>query len=166
MPWSTITAYIHATIWPLIYLVGAVAVSTLAALTKDYVKHWLGLTLLWSWTISNYCVWNWGFDGAATYLAIGELALTTVAAGIGYSNRSVLALIIVLLFGCQEAVQVLFHFVARQGTWWYYASLNVIFALQLLTVGGASAAPAFRRLGNGGFGIVPRLRHWARVVHQ
>lgn len=131
--------------WSFVYLILALTVMTLAMLTRDNVKHWLGVILLWDWTIANYCVFSWGFANAPTPLAVSELGFAIVAAGIGHQNRSFLALAIVAGFGLQEVVQVAARLNGSEGNYLYYASLNVIYALQLLVVGGASAEPFLRR---------------------
>ena len=133
------------TFWPLFYLCCAMVTMCVSAIAKDGVKFWLSVLLLWSWTLANICVWRWGYQDAPNGLALSELALAVMAASIGYSLKSRIALVVVCLFGLQEAVQVGSRILGREGDYLFYASLNVIYMLQLLVIGGASGAAALQR---------------------
>lgn len=84
--------------WPVFYLVCATCVLSLAAYSRDNVKFWLAVLLMWSWTLANFCVWKFSYAGAPDALAWSELALMIGAAAIGHANRSRLSLFIVALF--------------------------------------------------------------------
>ena len=123
---------------PLIYLVCAVSVVTLAGFSRDSAKFWLSIVLLWAWTAANFCVYRWGWTGAPLYLAWFELGMGILSAGIGYMSRSYIALIVTVLFGAQEVVQLGAFMATMQGSTPYYVGLNLVYIAQLLVVGGAS----------------------------
>lgn len=137
------------TFWPIFYLITATAVLSVSALSRDNVKFWLAVLLMWSWTLANFCVWKWGYADAPDAMAWAQLALMIAAAAVGHANQSYIALIIVALFGAQLTIQVGSRLTGSEGSYLFYASLNVLYLLQLIVVGASSATASLRRLWAG-----------------
>ena len=97
----------------------------------------LGLVLLATWAASNVAVTTYGL-GRSMYVQPGIDALAAiVAAAVGVKARSPTALVVVLLFVAGEVVHAGASLTTFWGGYFHYATLNVIFALQVLVVGGA-----------------------------
>jgi hypothetical protein len=99
----------------------------------------LALILISTWAASNVAVTTFGFD-RAMYIQPQIDALAAVAvASVGAPLKSRAALVVALFFVPDEFVHAIAAITTLWGGYFYYATLNVIFALQTLIVGGAGA---------------------------
>lgn len=114
----------------------------------------LALILIATWAASNVAVTTFGF-ARAMYIQPQIDALAAVAvAGIGATSRSRAALAVVLLFVADELVHGFAAFTTFWGGHFHYATLNVIFALQTMIVGGVGAVRVpWGSLFGGGRGV-------------
>lgn len=62
-----------------------------------------------------------------------------LVAMLGYRNRSMVALVVFLIYAIVGVVHILALVTHHEMTYRYYATLNVLFAVQLFVVGGSSA---------------------------
>lgn len=139
-------------------LFGLVCVITLliAWASPSQVCQKLGLVLLAAWASSNVAVEVLGFLKAPVIIPSLDAAFAVVIATIGYLNRSRIALVVLLIYLLVGAVHVMAFILRTQSTYSYYATLNILFLAQLLTVGiaGARMAVSHRSDWRG-----QRLRH-------
>lgn len=116
------------------------------ALTSDFhVFQKLGLILLLAWATTNIAVEMLGFAQAPVVIPSLDAAFAIIVATIGYINRSRVALVVFLLYALVGSVHVGAFVLHKQATYGYYATLNVLFLAQLLTVGAASGRMAVCR---------------------
>jgi len=136
---------------------GAASLVVLAAtwLARCVTCQKLGLMLFWSWAVSNMFVFVLGWQLSPRAFAVCDLfwALYTCSLARAKEDRwaSVLVFLIFLIMG---ALHLTAFAVGVQGTRRYFEFLNVLYALQLLVVGGcAGARIRLARVvpGDGGF---------------
>ena len=109
-----------------------------------------GLLML-SWVSSNAAVNYLGFHHAPDVIPEADAAIALVLGTIALSCRSCTGLLIFVMFVAEAAIDVMAWTMHTEGDYGYYAVLNVIFALQVLTVGVA--------------GIVQGIRYWSSRGH-
>jgi hypothetical protein len=122
-----------------------IAVLLLAWSSDDHVRQKLALLLLFAWASTNIAVDFMGFGHAPLVIPSLDAVAAILVALVGYTNRSALAAIIFILYamvGLTHITAFVFH---AQGTYNYYASLNVLFACQLIILGASSAWMGFHR---------------------
>ena len=118
-----------------------VAATLLAAWASDsHVCQKLGLLLLFDWAATNLAVNYMGFEQAPLLVPTLDGIAAILVAMVGLRNGSRAALAVFCLYGLVGLVHVVGFASHNQGTYTYYAALNVLFLLQLITVGGTSAA--------------------------
>lgn len=124
-------------------LVTAIVV-LLSLASRSHVFQKIALLLLGAWATTNIAVELLGFVKAPLIVPSLDAVFAILVAAVGYANRSRIALFVFLLYalvGCEHVVA----FVLRvQSTYWYYATLDVLFLAQLLIVGAASGWMALR----------------------
>lgn len=111
----------------------------------DHVRQKLGLLLLFAWASTNLAVNTLGFERAPLLVPSMDAAIAIFVAMLGYTNRSRVAAVIFGIYvvvGATHVAAFVFH---AQGTYNYYATLNVAFASQLIILGASSARLAFHR---------------------
>ncbi len=129
------------------------AVVVLLALASDWhVYQKLAMVLMVAWASTNIAVELMGFDKAPVIIPSMDAVFALVVATIGYMNRSRIALVVFSWYGVVGSVWVGAYLMHAQSGWWCYATLDVLFLAQLLTVGAASAWMA--------------LRHWTAGRHK
>lgn len=112
--------------------------------SRSHVMQKLALLLLAAWATSNVAVNLMGFDQAPMLIPSIDCAVALLVALVGFRNRSVIALAVFCLYVAVGLVHVVGFASYNQGTYTYYAILNVLFLLQLIIVGGSSARMAVR----------------------
>lgn len=119
-------------------LVALIAVASVLA--NDITQFRLGLVLLGAWATTDIAaaILGFGSDTMRTVASLDAVAAVFVAI-IGYEARSRVALIVFALYGLVFLAHVLAAVFGGQTTNTYYAVLNVLFFLQLVTVGSSSA---------------------------
>ncbi len=125
--------------------VAIVAVTLFAWSSDDHVRQKLALLLLFAWASTNIAVDFLGFGHAPLVIPSLDAVAAILVALVGYVNRSALAAIIFAIYamvGLTHITAFVFH---AQGTYNYYASLNTLFACQLIILGASSAWMVFHR---------------------
>lgn len=113
--------------------------------SRNHVIQQVGLFLLCEWAFSNIGYALLGAHQAMLVIPSVNAVLATLCAIIGFKNKSRLALVVFILYGFVGVTHVLAFASRKDGTYAHYLALNVLFALQLLSVGGAGAWMAIRR---------------------
>lgn len=97
------------------------------------------LVLIATWAASNVAVTTFGFE-RAMYVQPQIDALAAIAvASVGAPIKSRAALAVTVLFVVDELVHGAAALTTIWGGYFHYATLNIIFALQALIVGGSGA---------------------------
>lgn len=112
--------------------------------TSDHVQQKLGFMLMAAWAASNLAVNYMGFEGASLIIPSLDGAMAILVALVGYKNRSMVALVVFCIYAIVGVVHIVAFAAGEQAAYDYYASLNILFAAQLLMVGTASAWMALR----------------------
>lgn len=113
-------------------------VLVLAWLSGDPMTRRVGILQLGGWTAANACVAWLGFLNAPLLVPAINAAIAVGIGLIGYKNRSLLCFCMVLLYLLEEIVAVVGFATHNQGSFVYYAILNVVFCMRMLTLGGWS----------------------------
>lgn len=121
-------------------LVGVVLLLTF--LSHFHVYQKLGMLFLFAWAASNVMVNLMGFADAPLMIPSLDAVVAILIAILGFRSRSFVALQVFALYLLVGFVHVSAFILHRQGSYVYYATLNVLFLLQLLLVGAASARMA------------------------
>lgn len=124
--------------WPTFYLVCTLATVLLAWVSGSNSRQKLALIMVVGWIQQNVWTVSIGFANAPVWIASSDLVLMLLSFLVAYAHRSYAGALLVALFGIRSTVHLSAHLSGWQGNYLYYASLNVIFLLQLLVVGGSS----------------------------
>lgn len=125
--------------WPLVYLAVWATATTPALLTRDRGFLYFSALLLVAWFVENVWRFGLGFDLAPTATVISDICLAWACIRVGqYRRRLPLASTLVVLYGARFVVQI--GAVATGGHYGYFffASLNLLYALQLAALWGAA----------------------------
>lgn len=120
--------------------------------SRAHVLQKLGFCLLADWALGNAIVQGMGYDHAPLMIPSLHGALAVLVAMVGYKHRSQVALVVFLCYALAGVVHVGAFVTHRQATYAYYATLNLLFLAQLVTVGATGARLA--------------VRHWAAGSRQ
>ena len=133
---------------------GALVILTVGSawLSGNQVLQKLSLVLLAAWASTNLAVEALGFVRAPLIVPSMDAVFAIIVATIGYMNRSHIALVVFLLYAAVGSVHVGAFILHSQSTYSYYATLNILFLAQLLTVGATGAWVG--------------IRHWTDRSHQ
>ena len=107
-----------------------------------YLK--MALYMLASWALYNTVVPLFGFPHGLLIDALGDALIATGVGAIGLRARSWTALWVVAFFVAEECWHLAASVAGRENDYWYHAALNVIFALQVVIIGGAAVATMAR----------------------
>lgn len=118
--------------------------------SRAAIYQQLGALMLLSWLVYNIVVRAFGFPHGLLIDALADALIATAAAGVGLRHRSAAAFGVVLLFVAEECWHLTASMTGQETSTLYHKSLNVIFALQVLIIGGGAG--------------VALARHW-RLPH-
>lgn len=107
-----------------------------------YLK--LSLYMLGSWALYNTIVPLFGFSHGLLIDALGDALIATGVGALGLKARSWTALWVVAFFVVEECWHLAASVAQSESNYWYHAALNVIFALQVVLIGGAAVASMAR----------------------
>lgn len=141
-----------------LYGLAVVATAALAWASGNHVVQKLALILLAAWATTNVAVAAFGFKGVPLCVPTLEALCAAVIAVVGYANRSRLALVVFGLYGAMLATHLVAYVTRTTGQYDYFAAINFLFILQLVSVGGCGAWLAIRLW-------VPALRERGRGLH-
>lgn len=127
-----------------VFGIAVTAMLILVLVSDDHALQKVGLLLMTAWAVSNFVVNYMGFPRAPLFVPSLDAAITILIAMIGYRARSNVSLAVVCIYAIVGMVHVLALILRMQETYTYYAVLNVLFATQLLIVGGSGAWLAIR----------------------
>jgi len=123
------------------YYAMAVALTLVLAWAADnHVYQKLAMLLLFDWASTNVAVNYMGFERAPMVIPSLDAVTAILVAMVGFASGSQTALVVFCLYGAVGLAHVVGFASYNQGTYTYYAILNVLFLLQLVTVGGPSAS--------------------------
>ncbi len=123
----------------------AVATTLLLAwLLGDHVQQKLAILLLFAWASTNLAVNYLGFGRAPLVVPSLDALVAILVALVGYRNRSIVALVVFAGYAIVGVVHVVAFAAHETATYDYYETLNILFALQLMTVGASSAWTSLR----------------------
>lgn len=125
--------------YALAFGIGVALVLFLAWTSGSHVHQKLSLLFLFAWSVSNVVVELVGFTDAPLLIPSLDAVMAILVAVLGYRYRNPTSIAIFTLYLLVGAVHVVAFILHLQGTYTYYATLNLLFLVQLLTVGGSSA---------------------------
>jgi hypothetical protein len=131
--------------WAQIYFLGVAAMLLAVHFSGSPTVQKLGLVLLAAYVGSNIAVGLFGFARAPLVLPSLHAVLALVVAVVGIRARSRIAANVFALYALMVGAEVGLFTIRAQGGYRYFATLNGIFAVQLLLVGGSGAWLAVRR---------------------
>ena len=127
-----------------LYGSGVIVVLFASMLSRCATYQKLALVLMLSWSLSNLFVEAFGFVGAPLLMPGLDAVLCIISVAILVRTQSPTAAIVVAGFMLAGMVHVWAFATAAQVTRGYYVAMNLLFILQLLSVGGASVTRARR----------------------
>jgi len=133
-----------------IYGLIAFSATALAWASGDHVRQKLGLLLQGVWATTAIAVTYMGFERAPALFPYVHTVAFLIVAWLGFRNRSYVALVVFVIYGSLAVTDLVAIILREQGTYTYYATVNVLFVAQLLTVGGSSAWLAIRNWADRG----------------
>ncbi len=105
----------------------------------------LGFVLLTAFCSTNLAVEYFGFERATLIIPTIHLVLGTWVAIISFRKTSFASNVLLLSYACMVGFDLLSFPLRIEGTYAYYAVLNILFGAQLITVGTPGAWLAIRR---------------------
>lgn len=129
----------------IIYGVVVALVVLAASATENAILHKLSLVLLTAWALSNVAVAAVGMNAFPLAFPTIELVLAVIVAVEGHKAKSRTALAVFGLYGLMLVTHVVAYTAGATTTYGYHATINVIYAGQLMVVGLPSAWMAVRR---------------------
>jgi len=137
----------------LLYLVLALAALVLARWAKSWQCAYLAGLMVFSCVGSNIAVYEVGYERAPLLIPEWDAVIAVAVAGVAVAARSRLAVLVLAGFFVEGAAVIGFYLNHQQGSHSYYATMNVIYAAQVLMIGGSGVA----------FGLASRLN---RIDHS
>lgn len=144
------------------YGLGTCLMLALVWASGDMVLQKLGLCLLVSWVATQAADAGFGILGTPLFMPTVQGFLCGVVALLGHKYRSRVAFWIFALYGGELAVHLTAWITGRIETFAYRSTLNVLFAMQGIILGGAGVKSCVRVgvLGSGEWGrSLPARRH-------
>lgn len=108
------------------------------------VYQQLGLLMLASWMTYNIVVRAFGFPHGLLIDALADALIATAAGAVGLRHRSCAAFAVVMLFVGEECWHLTASIMGQESSVTYHRWLNVIFALQVLIIGGMAGVSLAR----------------------
>jgi len=103
-----------------------------------------GLVLLAAWSLTNVAVDVMGFERAPIIIPTMHFVFGALVATVSFRKKTFASEAVLLAYAAMVTFDLLSFPLRIEGTWTYYAVLNVIFAAQLLVVGASGARLAIR----------------------
>ena len=148
-----------------LYGLGVLACAALAWASGSHVAQKAALVLMGAWATTNVAVAALGFRGVPLCAPTIEALCAALIAVTGYLNRSRLCLVVFFLYGAMLGAHLTAYIAGWTGRYWYFAAINSLFILQLVSVGGCGAWLAVRSgifaRGERGRHLRPRGAHLA-----
>ena len=117
----------------------------LAWRSKSHAEQKLGLLMLASWSPSNVAVTLYGLSAAWAVIPSVDAVIAVIAAMVALQYRSLVGLGVVLLFVAEALTHLVAIISHSEGSYGYYATLNIIFAAQVVWIGVSAGERVYRR---------------------
>jgi hypothetical protein len=146
-------------LWMALYAGLTVAMLLLAMASGVRAYQLQGCCLALSCLLCNLATGLFGFDHAPVAMPMIDVLVAILCMAVEKHWPSPAGRFVITLFGAEALTHVIFFLRHAEGTYAYYALLNVIFACQVIQVGGAAGVDvAYDRIWSVSAGLHP-VRH-------